>query len=273
MEWLILFLVGTFFMLLGMDLLSRVHPTLHRSWRWLIRNMLYRPLRWGLRQIRRGAGWSIRWITRQIRRLIVYLGRQVGRGIHWVWARLAWRGRALAGAGVIIVLFVVLWFLSNQAADWMIGQLSSIPLRYVWWGLGVSAAVALLMWLVRAGGTGYVGRTATSGWFWRTILIVLLVAASIYGVRKFYSVVPASSGFTVVAGQEWSDPVIVPLGGQVEWASERNLVRYEAISQEEVIYAYPAPGDAHVAIPGRLSSVRFRTAETEPVVIQVRITR
>ena len=79
--------------------------------------------------------------------------------------------------------------------------------------------------------------------------------------------------FTVTAEKEWSVPVTVPVGANITWASEKSLVKYEAISQEGLVHAYPAPEDVYVPFPGRLSSVRFRTAEAEPVAIRVSITQ
>jgi hypothetical protein len=104
-----------------------------------------------------------------------------------------------------------------------------------------------------------------AGW---GLAVAVLVVAIILSLTKETTIT-----FTVVAGTKWSVPVDVPVGGRITWTSERSLVKYEAISQEGQVKAYPAPDDRYEPFPGRLSSVRFRTAETEPVVIRVRITQ
>ena len=76
------------FMLGGMDLITRVHPLLHRCYRWLVRTLVLRPLRWGLRQLGRSAEWLLRWSARQLGRFLLFLARLIGRGIRWTWVRL-----------------------------------------------------------------------------------------------------------------------------------------------------------------------------------------
>ncbi len=77
MEQLIVFVLTIMVYLVGMDIITRLHPTLHRVYRWLLQHLVLRPLR------RLG-----RWLGRQLVVFLRWAARQLGHGIHWVWVRL-----------------------------------------------------------------------------------------------------------------------------------------------------------------------------------------
>lgn len=126
------------------------------------------------------------------------------------------------------------------------------------------------------------GRPARYAGFALWALLLAAVGVGAFGYLSTATASQASAAakplftditFTVMAETECSVPVNVPIGGKVTWASEKSLVRYEAVSQEGQVNTYPAPGDVYVPFPGRLTSVCFRTKEAEPVAIRVRITQ
>ncbi|MCR4279431.1 MAG: hypothetical protein NUV78_01695 [Candidatus Zambryskibacteria bacterium] len=80
-----------------------------------------------------------------------------------------------------------------------------------------------------------------------------------------------STHFRVTVGTEWTEPIPVPLGGRIGFASERDLVQYEVMDPEGKVYAFPTPGNVYRDIPNP-SSLRFRSKEVEPVIIRVRVT-
>lgn len=219
----ILFLVYGFGMILG-------GPALATRWcHRIYQVVIVTPLRWVWRQIRRDIWWLTRWGNRQIRRFLTYLRRQVIRGIRWAWARLAWRGQMLVGVVVMIVLFVALWFVSNRAADLAISQLRSIPLYYLWWGLGTTVAVTLGIWLFRSGRAGYArvsvgaGRIG-AGWILWPVVVLVAVVVGAGVVRYFYTrpVPPlantiADTTFTVVARQGQPAEGVMPVGWRMDW--------------------------------------------------------
>lgn len=72
----------------GLDLISRMHPLLHKTYRWMLRHLVLRPLRWAGRRARHYGARLLRWMGRQLWQLTLYLGRQLGRGIRYTWVRL-----------------------------------------------------------------------------------------------------------------------------------------------------------------------------------------
>lgn len=183
-------------MLVGMDLLSRVHPTLNKAYHGFFQVMVWNPLCWILRHawnvLWRCARWighhiwrRLRWLGhaswRQIRRFIRFLGRQIRRGIVWTWRQVRTR------------LPIVVWaLLCLTVATVIVKSLSSLlsPLRNIPWGtVGLAVLtvvlVVLLVWLFRryGGGVRYSGRIVRRikpGWL---IVVLLLVG---YGVLIYY---------------------------------------------------------------------------------------
>ena len=74
-------------MLAGVDIITSLHPTLHKSWRWMFRGIVLRPARLMGREIRRELGRLLRWGGVQLLRFLRWCLWQMGRGARrlWVW--------------------------------------------------------------------------------------------------------------------------------------------------------------------------------------------
>ncbi len=128
----------------------------------------------------------------------------------------------MATTGFIgVVAFVALAIWSDNVGREFVVWLKSIPLYYVWWGLGIGVAIALIILLFRTGGAGYVGRTMRSGWLWPVAVVLFLV---VFGGRiidflgsKFPSgETPATVTTTSVTAGRLSADVVLPIIAQCE---------------------------------------------------------
>lgn len=160
-------------MMLGMDMITRVHPAIHRIYLRLLTNMVWHPLQWVLHRLRRGSVLAFGWVGRQIRHLLRFIGRQMWRGAVWTW-RQAMDRLALA---VLIILALVLGL---GLALLTVGSISSLFGNTNWGLVGLVTLgivlVTLIVWLfvwspTRRGDVGIM----TSWQFWKRLAATVVV--------------------------------------------------------------------------------------------------
>ena len=179
-------------MLLGMDFITRVHPTIHGSYRWILREMVLRPLRWGLRQLGRHLRRFLQWSGRQVWRFLRFFGVQLSRRILWA-LRQARKNLPLA-AWALICLGLAMVIVRSASS-----LLSSIEWSKVGLIALIVGSVVFLAWLIKK----FVKRsTQTTGvyrrsWFRRPAVVATLILVGIYGPITY---------FALRSNEEWGRP-------------------------------------------------------------------
>ena len=167
-------------MLLGMDFITRVHPTIHGSYRWILREMVLRPLRWGLRQLGRQFRRFLQWSGRQVWRFLRFFGRQLHRGSARVW-------RQSMDRLVLTVLIILALALGLGLALLTVKSVSSLLDSIEWSKVGlitlIVGSVISIAWLIKK----FVKREARTAevyrrsWFRRPAVVIPLILIGIYG--------------------------------------------------------------------------------------------
>jgi len=207
-------LVVVILLLLGMDYITSVHPTIHQFYRWILRIVLFRPLRWILHQIRRGAVWLILWCGRQIWHFVRFLGRQLGRGTLWTLRQI--RQRLPPVVWVVICLLLATVVVRSTSS--LLGNIewSKVGLNVVMITVGILLLVWLLIRIARRG-------AGIRAWFPpRWAVITILIVAAIYGPTTWFAWLDYSSKSAKIRGRPTSSfahlpaDVVLPIIAQCE---------------------------------------------------------
>jgi hypothetical protein len=173
-----------------------------------------------------------------------------------------------AGAIAVIIAFTLSVRWINRTTADMIKRLSAIslpfPMHYIWWGLGIAAILALLVWLLWSlTRRGYVGGAMRSGWLWWPVVILLVVAAGI-GIYWYLR-----APYTITVGRDWSEPIPVPLGQNLRW-QRTTLVAFEVRTDTGETHQFPRDLPERIHIPkGRSVSFRVTDGSVDTVVLEL----
>ena len=81
------------------------------------------------------------------------------------------------------------------------------------------------------------------------------------GILPPSQVIITAQTFKMVIGVEWTDPISIPLGKNLDWGPVEN-VAYE-VEAKGKIYKYPRSFEGHIRIPGRVTVVKIRVTDEE----------
>lgn len=195
-----------------------------------------------------------RWSTGQIWRFLIFLGRQIARGVHWglhnVRARLPiaiWALLCLILATVVVRL--TFSFFGN--IEWRMVGLVAVVL----------VVVVLITWLLRnPARRDYAGRAARSGWFWWPVATLITLVLIVVAIRYFTRPAPGTTiaiatTFTVVAEKEkWTETYHFPPAMTVEWRAMNPNGHFAMKTQDGTIYNFtPEKSDVIVGVVAEAS--------------------
>mgnify|MGYP001561849949 FL=1 len=178
-----------------------------------------------------------------------------------------------------VVWAAVCLVLAAMAARLVSSLLGDIKWETIGWATLLIVVVALVVWLYRnSESLRSAGTAATrSKWLLSLLSLVMLLVAAVvgYGAYRYFHSQPggtipttADTTFTVVAGEEPTELIRVPLGSGLRWASTQRDAKFEVISDSGEKAGFPA-GSYQQLSDGRW--VRFRSLEAGPVTIEVRV--